>query len=48
MFIDIIVKSIQVVQERSRGDFKGKELISDILKALNVTQDQLTQLNTSQ
>lgn len=45
MFIDIIVKSIQVVQERSKGDFRGKQLINDILKTLNVTEEQLKQLN---
>ena len=47
MFIDIIVRSIQVVQEKSKGDFRGNELIADILKALNITQDQLDQLNNS-
>ncbi len=45
MFIDIIVKSIQVVQERSKGDFKGNDLIRDILSALDVTEEQLNQLN---
>ncbi|MDO4544346.1 MAG: Imm44 family immunity protein [Clostridia bacterium] len=45
MFIDIIVKSIQVVQERSKGDFRGRELIADILKALGVTMEQLNHLN---
>jgi hypothetical protein len=45
MYIDIIVKSIMVVQERSKGDFRGKELINDILKTLNVTQEQLDKLN---
>lgn len=47
MFIDIIVKSIQAVQGKSTGDFRGNELIADILKALNITQDQLDQLNNS-
>lgn len=47
MFIDIIVRSIQVVQEKSKDDFRGDELIADILKALNITQDQLDQLNNS-
>lgn len=47
MFIDIIVKSIQAVQGKSKGDFRGNELIADILKALNITQDQLDQLNNS-
>ena len=45
MFIDIIVKSIQVVQERSQGDFRGEQLIKDILKTLYVTQEQLDKLD---
>lgn len=45
MFIDIIVKSIKVVQEKSKGDFRGNELINDILKVLNVTQKELDDLN---
>ena len=36
MFIDIIVESIKVVIEKSKGDFKGEELIADILKASNI------------
>ena len=47
MFIDIIVKSIQAVQEKSKGDFRGNELIADILKTLNITQEELDQLNNS-
>ena len=35
MFINIIIKSIQVVQDRSKGDFNGLKLIDDILTALN-------------
>ena len=45
LFIDIVIKSIQVIQERSKGDFRGEELIADILNALDVTQAQLAQLN---
>lgn len=45
MFIDIIVKSIKVVQEKSKGDFRGNDLISDVLNALEVTQEQLDYLN---
>ena len=45
MFIDIIVKSIRVIIERSKGDFKGEELIQDILKALNVSKEDLNLLN---
>lgn len=46
MFIDTIIKSIQVVQERSKGDFKGDELIKDILSALDVSKEELKQLDT--
>jgi len=45
MFIDIIVKSIQEVQNRSKGDFKGELLIIDILNALDVSMEQLEKLN---
>lgn len=45
MFIDIIVKSIKVVQEKSKEDFRGNDLISDILNTLEVTQEQLDHLN---
>ena len=44
LFIQIIVASIRVLQERSRGDFKGDLLVSDILKALDVQQSQLDRL----
>lgn len=45
MFVDIIIKSIQAVQERSKSDFNGNALISDILSELAVTMEQLKQLN---
>ncbi len=41
MFIDIIIKSIQAVQERSKTDFNGEALIFDILSKLDVTMEQL-------
>ncbi len=44
MFNDIIVKSIQVIQEKSIGDFQGVKLIEDILEALNITKSQLSTL----
>lgn len=47
MFIDIIVKSIQAVQEKSIDDFQGEKLIEDILTALNVTKSQLSALEQS-
>ena len=48
LFIDIIIRSIKIVQERSKGDFKGDELIADILSALNVSMEEITQLNAVQ
>ena len=45
MVVDIIVKSIKVVQEKSKEDFRGNGLIGDILETLNVSQSQLDQLN---
>lgn len=47
MFIDIIVKSIRAVQEKSISDFQGEKLIEDILTALNVTELQLSALEQS-
>ena len=47
LFIDIIIKSLKIVQERSKGDFKGEQLINDILNALDVTQEQLDNLKHS-
>lgn len=43
LFIDVIVRSIQVVQAYSKEDFSGYELIKDILSALNVTAAELKQ-----
>lgn len=44
LFIDVIIKSVQALQERSTGDFRGDMLILDILNALNVQQSQLDNL----
>ena len=46
MFINVIIKSIKKVMDRSVGDFKGEELISDILDALNVGSNELDKFNT--
>jgi len=46
MYLDTIIKSIRVIQERSRGDFRGIELIEDILKALDVDPVKLQELHT--
>ena len=45
LFYDIIIKSIQVVQERSKADFNGEQLIKDVLSALNISEQDLEQLN---
>ena len=42
LFIDIIIKSIQVVQEKSNGDFRGEDLIKDILLALKKETEEKT------
>lgn len=41
LFYDVIIKSIEVVIKRSKDDFRGEELINDILFALNVSKDEL-------
>lgn len=45
MYVENIIKSIEVLKERSKGDFKGDKLIQDILDALNVTKEDLDNLN---
>ena len=44
LFIDIIIKSIEVVHNRSKGDFRASDLIKDILLALNVSKEDIKQL----
>ncbi len=41
MFIHTIIKSIETVIEKSKGDFNGQRLIEDILTRLNVKREQL-------
>ena len=41
MFIHIIIKSIDVVIKRSKGDFYGQQLIEDIFAKLKVKREQL-------
>lgn len=45
LFTEIIVRSILVVQTKSKGDFLGDKLIEDILNALGVTKHDLYSLN---
>lgn len=45
LFVEIIIRSILVVQAKSKGDFLGDKLIEDILTALNVTKHHLYNLN---
>ena len=42
LFYDIVIKSIKVVQNSSKGDFRGEKLIKDILSALNTTEEELS------
>ena len=41
IYIKNIIDSIDVVISKSKGDFRGEDLKRDILKALDVTQEQL-------
>jgi hypothetical protein len=41
MYIENIVRSIRALQKKSKQDFRGEELIKDILKALDVTENDL-------
>ncbi len=47
LFVDIIIKSIRIVQSAARGDFEGERLIEDILRILDITPEQLTALNNA-
>ena len=44
LFIENIVRSLEIIQERSKSDFKGEKLIEDILEKLNVTWDQIREI----
>lgn len=44
LFYDIIIKSIEVIKARSKGDFLADKLIKDILFALNVSEHELKQI----
>jgi hypothetical protein len=41
MYIENIVRSIRALQKKSKGDFRGEELIKDILEALDVMENDL-------
>lgn len=45
MFIDIVIKSINILQTKAKEDFNGKKLVDDILNAFNVSTTQLEQVN---
>lgn len=47
LFIDVLIKSIQEVQKGSRIDFRGDDLINDILTALDVSMEDLVKLNST-
>ena len=44
MYIKNILDSIDVVIERSKGDFRGEQLKKDILNALDVTMEDINSL----
>ena len=39
-----IVDSIMVIENRKKDDFQGERLLEDILKALNVSREELNEL----
>ena len=41
MYIENIVRSIRALQKKSKLDFRGEELIKDILKALDVKEEDM-------
>lgn len=45
LFIENIIKSIEIVSEYSKGDFESDKLITDILRALKVSKEDLNKLN---
>ena len=47
IFIKTIVESLNIVQEKSKSDFNGEELINDILRLLNVSKNELINLGVS-
>ena len=46
MFVSVIIKSIEVIIEKSKGDFRGEKLIEDILDALKISREQLQKVET--
>lgn len=45
LFADVIIKSILVVSQKSKGDFNADKLIDDILNALDITKEELSALD---
>lgn len=44
LFADIIIKSVCIVNNKSNGNFNGDRLINDILKALDISREDLNNL----
>jgi|GEM_PF-3545044 len=42
LYVKCLLDSIKIVQEKSRQDFRGQELIDDIMKALSIDENYLT------
>ena len=47
IFIKTIVESIKIIEEKSKSDFNGEKLINDILRLLNVSINELINLDVS-
>ena len=44
LFLQNIIRSIKVVDERKKGDFQGEKLINDLCVAFNVEREQIESL----
>lgn len=45
IYIKTLIDSIEVIQQKSKGDFNGEKLIADILVALDVKKDDLDEVS---
>ena len=45
IYIKTLIDSIEVIQQKSKGDFNGEKLIADILVALDVKKDDLDEIS---
>jgi len=44
LLLENIIRSIEAIQKRSKGDFKGEKLINDILQLFDIKQETIDHL----